>query len=906
MGIRGREKIIATLRERAKELHCLYEVHELLTRSDMSVQDVCSELLSILPAGWQYPDRCFARVTLDNVVYAPPQSGGTPWVQKADLVVHGRTAGSVEILYTEALPDADEGPFLKEERKLLDTIAERLSEFVTTRRTGGAPAAAESERSSEWRVILDFLRKTDQALVERMTRRMLNYLSWQGISDAQELLQRSVPVLFDPAIDDGNRPIELAAAPPAGASTDATFDIAARHLSGEAIIACIERWIKEDKSTFLIEAIEQQHTSVAEIAHALDRFAHFAAADRDLSRATQTGLRVSLARRLLSDDVDFVNRAKTYLEVDDYHRILQHTVAPASSHGKLGGKGAGLLLAAAIVARAEEYADMLGQVRVPRTSFITSDALLSFVEHNQLDDVHGHKYLDIAQIRREYPHLVQVFKHSQFPADLARGLAAAVDAFGDVPLIVRSSSLLEDRIGAAFSGKYKSLFLTNQGTPRERLAALLDAIAEVYASVFGPDPIEYRANRGLLDFHEEMGILIQEVVGTRVGPYYFPAFAGVAFSDNEFRWSPRIGRSDGLLRLVPGLGTRAVDRVGDDYPVLIAPGKPGLRVNVTPDEVERYSPRMIDVLNMESRQFETIALADLFRRHGAEYPMLREIVSVRDEGGIHRPPRFGWDVTSDRPVVTFEGLVENTAVIPQIRALLRVLRERLETPVDVEFACDGRDFYLLQCRPQSFVEDAAPAVMPRDVPYDRILFRAHRFVSNGRVPDITHVVYVDGDAYLALETRQLLLDVGRAVGRLNVLLPRRQFVLIGPGRWGSRGDVRLGVHVTYSDINNAAMLMEVAARRGGYVPEVSFGTHFFQDLVEASIRYLPIFPDDPGVIWNEAFLSQSPNLLASLAPEYAHLASCLRVIDVRRATGGMVLRILMNADTEEALGMFAA
>lgn len=900
------DRIIATLRERAKELHCLYEVHELLNRAGISVQDVCSELLSILPAGWQHPDRCFARITLDNVVYAPPQSGGSPWAQKADIVVRGQTVGSLEILYTHAAPNAEAGPFLKEERKLLDTVAQLLSEFVARRKTDGAPESASSAANSEWRVVLAFLRKTDQALVARMTRRMLNYLSWRGIADAHALLQRAMPVLLDSAADADNRPMERGATMPADALTDATFEIAARHLSGEAIAGCIERWIKEDKSAFLVEAIEHQHTSVADIANALDRFTHFAAADRELSRATQIGLRVSLARRLLSDDAEFVNRAKTYLEVEDYHRILQHTVAPASSHGKLGGKGAGLLLAAAIVSRAREYADLLEQIRIPRTWFITSDALLSFVEHNQLDDVHSHKYLDIAQVRREYPHIVQVFKHSQFPGELARGLAVALDAFGDVPLIVRSSSLLEDRIGAAFSGKYKSLFLTNQGAPHERLAALLDAIAEVYASVFGPDPIEYRANRGLLDFHEEMGILIQEVVGTRVGPYYFPAFAGVAFSDNEFRWSPRIARSDGLLRLVPGLGTRAVDRVGDDYPVLIAPAKPGLRVNVTPDEVERYSPRMIDVLNMESRQFETIALADLFRQHGAAYPMVRDIVSVRDEGGVHRPPPFGWDAASARPVVTFDGLIANTAVLPQIRALLRVLRERLETPVDVEFACDGRDFYLLQCRPQSFSEDAAPAAVPRDVPQDRVLFRTRRFVSNGRVPDITHLVYVDGDAYLALESRQMMLDVGRAVGRLNVLLPRRQFVLIGPGRWGSRGDIRLGVHVTYSDINNAAMLMEVAARRGSYVPEVSFGTHFFQDLVEASIRYLPIFPDDPGVIWNEAFLTRSPNLLATLAPEYAQLAPCLHAIDVRRATGGMILRILMNAETEEALGMFAA
>jgi pyruvate, water dikinase len=356
--------------------------------------------------------------------------------------------------------------------------------------------------------------------------------------------------------------------------------------------------------------------------------------------------------------------------------------------------------------------------------------------------------------------------------------------------------------------------------------------------------------------------------------------------------------------MVMGLGTRAVDRVSDDYPVLVAPGKPGLRVNVTPDEVERYSPKKIDVINLESRQFETIPIADLLRQHGREFPMARQIVSILEDG-VHRSAPFGWDPGSARAVVTFDGLIGDTPFIPQMRALLRVLRERLETPVDLEFACDGRDFYLLQCRPQSFLADAAPAIVPRDVPSDRVLFATRRFVSNGRVPDLTHIVYVDPDGYLALETMQQLLDVARAVGRLNKLLPRRQFVLIGPGRWGSRGDVRLGVRVTYSDINNAAMLMEVAARRGSYVPELSFGTHFFQDLVESSIRYLPIFPGEPRVKWNDDFLKHAPSVLEHIAPEYAHLSQVVRVIDVPKATGGMILRVLMNAETEEALGMLA-
>ena len=752
-------------------------------------------------------------------------------------------------------------------------------------------------------VIVDFLSKTDQALGARVGRRMLNYLCWQGVTEAQELLLR---VVGDSPADTSaaeNQPSERTDAPTSATVLNEAFEIAARHLPQDEIVTSIEKWIKDDKAAFLIEAVEHQWTSLADIANALERYDQFAAHDRELSRAVQTGLRVSLARRLLTDEVEFVDKAKAHLEVEDYHELLRRTIAPTSSHGKLGGKSAGLILAAAIVQRSTEYGDVLSAIKVPRTWYLTSDAILSFIEHNQLDDVHNHKYSELEQIRREYPHLVQVFKHSQFPPELAQGVGLALDDLGDVPLIVRSSSLLEDRTGAAFSGKYKSLFVANQGQRAARLGALMDAIAEVYASVFGPDPIEYRANRGLLDMHEEMGIMIQQVVGVRVGRYYLPAFAGVAFSDNEFRWSPRIGRSDGLVRLVPGLGTRAVDRVSDDYPVLFAPGKPGLRANVTPDEIERYAPRKVDLINLETGQFETVAIADLVREHGFDFPAVRQIISVPDESGVHRPVAFGWNPETDRPIVTFEGLLRDSSFVAQIRALLRVLRDRLGTPVDIEFACDGQDFYLLQCRPQSSAADVAPVAVPQDVAPDRIVFATRRYVSNGRVPDLTYVVYVDPDGYLELHTLAELTDVGRAVGRLNKLLPKHQFVLIGPGRWGSRGDVKLGVRVTYSDINNAAMLMEVAARRGSYVPELSFGTHFFQDLVESNIRYLPIFPGEPDVTFNEAFLRDAPNLLGDLVPEYAHLSHALRVIDVRATTGGSILRVFMNAETEEALGM---
>jgi hypothetical protein len=901
------DRILHDLKERAKELNCLYRVDELIGREEIPLDDILRAVIQTVPAAWQYADVCVARITLGPNAYEPPDFKPSPWVQSSPIEVQGEVVGQIEIYYTEVMPRADEGPFLKEERKLLDTIAERLGHLVSRRRLQRAlaPAAEAGEPTPEWWVVLEFLRQTDQALLGRLGRKMINHLCWNGVEAAERLLRETAPAHEgeDETAED-NRPRPRTAGAADADTTEAAFRIAGRHLPEEEILSCIQSWIKEDKSTFLKNALERLDTPLADLADALQRFRHGGVEERDLSVATQMGLRAALVRRFLSDQLEFVNIAKEHLELADFHELAQRIVYPPRSHGRLGGKAAGLFLAGRIVARSREYADVLGEIRVPRSWYIPSDGILDFIHHNDLDDVYNRKYVETDRIRLEYPYIVQLFKNSFLSPDIMRGLGVVLDDLEGRPVIVRSSSLLEDRLGAAFSGKYKSLFLANTGTKRERLAALTDAIAEVYASLFSPDPIEYRALRGLLDLHEEMGILIQEVVGTSVGPYWLPAFSGVGFSNNEFRWSARIRREDGLLRMVPGLGTRAVDRLSDDYPALVAPGQPGLRVNQSPDEALRYSPKKMDVINVERGVFETIDVREFLARWGEEAPLVRQMVSIAGHDHLRRPVGLV-DFAQDGLVVTFEGLVSETTFVPRMRTLLQLLHEKLKTAVDIEFAHDGRNVYLLQCRPQGATQGAAPASIPRDLPRDRILFTANRHVSNGQVSDVSHVVYVDPEAYSRLELDRLR-EVGRAVGRLNRVLPKRQFVLMGPGRWGSRGDIRLGVPVTYADISNTAVLIEVARAKGGYVPDLSFGTHFFQDLVESSIRYLPLYPDDPQVVFNEAFFTRSPNALAHLASEFAFLADVVRVIDVPQATGGLVLRVLMNADLDEAVGLLGA
>jgi hypothetical protein len=897
------ERLLHDLRERAKELACLYRVEEILGRGGRALDETLAEILAVLPEGWQYPSICVARARLGARVYAPSDFVTAPWMQSAPIRTRDRELGTLEIYYREERPEADEGPFLAEERKLLETIAERLAAYVSQHEAPVAGTLTVAGDRPGWRVVLEFLRQTDRILLGRLGRKMVNQLCWSGVDAAEALLRRIAPPAGELDLGDENRPLPRHPPLADAETTGEAFEIAAGHLGDAEIQRLIEGWIREEKTTFLKTAVERLDTPLPELVDAIQRFRHSGVAERDLSLATQMGLRASLARRFLTDQVGFVNIAKQVLEIEDFHQLAQRLVTPARSHGRIGGKSAGLFLAGKILERAGEFSDLLAGIRVPRSWYIPSDGLLDFISHNDLNEVHNRKYLEPDRIRLEYPHLVQLFKSSFFSPEMLRGLAVVLDDLEGRPIIVRSSSLLEDRLGSAFSGKYKSLFLANTGTKVERLAAMTDAVAEVYASVFSPDPIEYRARRGFLDLHEEMGILIQEVIGSRVGDHFLPAFSGVGFSNNEFRWSPRIRREDGLLRLVPGLGTRAVDRLADDYPILVAPGQPGLRVNQTADEALRYSPKQVDAINLVTGAFESIDVRWLLAHHGEDLPQARRLVSIVDHDRLCRPT--GWiDFTAADLVVTLEGVLSETSFVPRMKAVLDLLRERLGTPVDVEFACDGDQVYLLQCRPQGSTGTEVPVAIPADLPAERVLFTARRHVSNGRVGELTHIVYVDPDAYGRLEQGRLR-EVGRAIGRLNRLLPKRQFVLMGPGRWGSRGDIRLGVPVTYADISNTAVLIEIARARGGYVPDLSFGTHFFQDLVESSIRYLPLYPEDPDVVFAESFFRTAPNSLADLLPEHGGLAEVVRVIDVPRVAGGQVLRVLMNGEEDRAVGLLA-
>lgn len=909
------DKLIASLQERAKELNCLYLIDDILKDLDEPLDSVFPRIIQAIPPGWQYPDVCQARITFEDHEYRSPDFKETPWVQSADITVDNTIVGAIKIYYTEEMPAEDDGPFLKEEAKLINTIAERIGDRIqhrlirqVARELETTSRDARAKDQEEWPIILKMLRLTDQNLYQNIARKMLNYLCWSGIHEAEEYIQ-SLSAYPDITVRDeangDNRPRQRLDLEPGIDISSTTFKIAADHLSDSEILGLIHRWIQEDKLGFLVQVVNR-NLSLSEVADAIRRYHHLAQNESEVYSPNRIGIHVSLIRRFLSGQLSYVGIAKDYIDVDDFFHLLEKMIFTTESHGKLGGKSAGLYLASQVLRKHIAQDDVLSGIKIPKTWHITSDVLLHFMHHNNFDDVVEQKYKGIDRVRLEYPHIIQSFKSALFPADIIKGLSMALDDFGENPVIVRSSSLLEDRAGSSFSGKYKSLFLANQGNKQERLDALMDAIAEVYASTFGPDPIEYRSERGLIDFGEEMGIMIQEVVGSRVGDYFLPSFAGVAFSKNEFRWSPGIKREDGLIRLVPGLGTRAVDRLSDDYPIMFAPGQPGMRVNVSPDEVMRYSPKKIDVINLSKNCFETISLSDFVKKVKYQLPGIKNIVSVFSNGHLQKPSGMSIDFDNDKLVATFEGLMSSPAFVKQMKTILEKLEKTLGVPIDLEFASDGKDIYLLQCRPQSHSGESIPSPIPKDLPEKQLVFSANRFISNGRVPDITHIVYVDPTAYAELDDETEIVKIGRIVGKLNKLLPKQQFILMGPGRWGSRGDIRLGVNVTYADISNTAMLIEMAFKKGGYSPDLSFGTHFFQDLVEANIRYLPLYPDDEGIIFREKFFDRAKNILPEILPEYASLANVIKLIDVPKNTDDRVLRVLMNADLDEAVGYLAS
>jgi hypothetical protein len=610
-------------------------------------------------------------------------------------------------------------------------------------------------------------------------------------------------------------------------------------------------------------------------------------------------INVVLIKTMISDQLAFVRVSKQWFTADDFRFIRTHRIGS----GKIGGKAAGMLLAYKILQHAAP--SIAEHANVPESYFIGADVFYDFLSLNKLQ--YNQKYKTSEQIQAEYPQIKQSYEAGRFPDEIADRLRDVLEEVGNRPIIVRSSSLLEDNFGTSFAGKYESHFCANQGTPKENLRALTTAIRRIYASVYSPDALFYRRHMGLLDYDERMAIMVQIVQGQNFGQYHFPTLAGVAFSRSPIVWSPRLRREDGFVRLVMGLGTRAVNRVADDYPRLITLSHPLLRPETTRAAISRYSQHYIDVIDLHANEFVTRSVKETI---GRDYQALRWIMSVNEDDTLMPVLSLGPGVTPDRFVVTFDNLLQKTNYAAMMREMLTTLAKDYNCPVEIEFAASitGSNpsrpeitIHLLQCRPQSSLREEASRPIPTDLAATDRVFIATQMVPHGHVSAIDYLIYVDPLAYsqLSVQHKQA---VARSVGRLNNLFEEKNFIMLGPGRWGST-NIELGVPVTYADIYHARALVELAFEQEGITPEPSYGTHFFQDLVEAQIYPLAVYPDQPGDFLNRDFLGHAHNHLTTWLPEAAAHDQCLKVIHIDAERPNYQVEISMNG--ERALAYLA-
>jgi len=613
---------------------------------------------------------------------------------------------------------------------------------------------------------------------------------------------------------------------------------------------------------------------------------------------------VVLIKGMISDRLDFIGVAKEFFTIQDLQEIRRRRVG----RGKIGGKAAGMLLAWKILQLAadENELDVRAHVRIPDSYYIGADVFYDFLSANGFTHIMNQKYKPPAEIEADYPNILTAYMRGRFPKDIVYSLEALLEEVGNVPLIVRSSSLLEDNFGTAFAGKYDSFFCPNQGSLRENLEFLLNTVKRVYASVLKPDALLYRQRMGLIDYDERMAILIQKVQGTRYRDYFFPMIAGVGYSRNPFRWNPKIRREDGFLRLVWGLGTRAVDRVANDYPRIIALSHPHLRPEADVGKIRKYSQHFVDLVDLEDNSFKTLPISEVI---ADDYPALGHLASV-DKGGYLTSIISRLDAShAGDLVLTFERLTQDKNFITLMKSILKKLEHNYKWPVDIEFTIDiqpqypGTDYTvsLLQCRPLVSQEWMMDVEIPEEIPDEDVILRACKLIPQGVVSGVRYIVYVDPAEYAQAPDHVTKLELARVIGRLNKRLDGERFILMGPGRWGS-SNLDLGVKVTYADIYNTQVLVETPLVRGGCTAEASYGTHFFQDLVETGIFPLPVTPGEDGAMINDEFLTESPNVLAELLPADTEYARYVRVIDVPAVSGGRYLEILMNGERERAVG----
>ncbi|MRR16070.1 MAG: phosphoenolpyruvate synthase [Deltaproteobacteria bacterium] len=606
----------------------------------------------------------------------------------------------------------------------------------------------------------------------------------------------------------------------------------------------------------------------------------------------------SLSRVLIGREKRMLSLVKEYFSLEDLVEIKKRLIGT----GFIGGKSVGMLLARNILHK-DPNREWRAELEIHDSFYIGSDIFYSFMVQN------GWWKLLMAQKTDEgYFEVARELKskmlHGVFPDEVKEQFQLMLEYFGQSPIIVRSSSLLEDAFGNAFAGKYESYFCVNQGTPEERYRYFEEAVRKIFASTMNEDALTYRLQRGLAHQDEQMALLVQRVSGSHRSSYFFPDLAGVGLSYNTFVWQKGMDPKAGMLRIVFGLGTRAVNRVENDYPRIVALDAPLTKPYSKLEDIKRFSQSEVDLLNLQENSFQTLPAVDLLTEDIEPHLALiatRDVAAAEYLQSIGRPPKDAW-------ILTFDELMGGTPFAETMSAMLKKLEQVYRYPVDIEFTVNinaqGKpQINLLQCRPFQTKGHYSRVELPEKISKSKILIKQDaNFMGGSIYQAISRIIYIDPQGYAGLALAEKH-EVARLVGKLNRQIGKRDkmpTILLGPGRWGTTTPA-MGVPVTFSEINNVTAIGEIAYQDGALIPDLSFGTHFFQDMVEMDIFYMAVYPEKEDVIFNSAWIKKQPNILTDLMPDASRFSKVVQVIDVRAKD----LRLLSDIVTQKMICFFA-
>lgn len=591
----------------------------------------------------------------------------------------------------------------------------------------------------------------------------------------------------------------------------------------------------------------------------------------------QEKMKECLIRRLVGNESRMQELCMKYFKLSDIVKIASREIGT----GYIGGKSVGMLLARRVITREEENKQYFKPRFESHDSFyLGADVYYTYVVENGLWKLRMKQKTKEGYFKYA-GQLKEELRHGSFPPMIKEEFVHMLEYFGQSPIIVRSSSLLEDNFGNAFAGKYESVFCVNQGTPEERLENFMEAVRIVYASTMKKDALQYRVNRNLADRDEQMAILIQRVSGDYYGDYFFPHAAGVGNSSNLYVWDSSVDMNAGMLRLVFGLGTRAVDRVIGDYVKIVTLDDPLRMPLIHYGDEQKFSQHKVDVLNLRENHWQTV---DILEFKNLDIRTDKSLFWQRDAETERALRERGRTADYVPPIVNFKKLLSNTEFPVYMKKLLGVLSKAYNYPVDIEFTVnfDAQGEFkvnVLQCRPQQTRGLGRSVPIPEKADIGNCLFysKGNFMGGNVRLP-IDFIVFVSIEDYLKLSEQEKY-GIARQIGVLNQALKGKNAMLMGPGRWGTTTP-SLGVPVHFTEICHMACMCEISYADQGLMPELSYGSHFFQDLVESGVFYVALFPEQTQrVIFKEDILRSMKNIVEEIVGNESINQEVIRVYD---------------------------